>query len=66
MSLVRFLLRTVLGSGVWNALFVTLGFQLGDRWTSIGDYSNVTNTVVLVVLAGVLAGFLVRRLRSRP
>lgn len=65
MSVVRFLLLTTLGSGVWNALFVTLGFQVGERWTSIGDYSSVINTVVLVVLAGLLAVFVVRRLRSR-
>lgn len=66
MSVVRFLLLTVLGSGVWNALFVTLGFQVGKRWTSIGDYSNIINTVVLVVLAGLLAVFVVRRLQARP
>lgn len=65
MGLVRFLLLTAVGSGVWNALFVTLGFQVGERWTSIGDYSSIINTVVLAVMAGLLALFVVRRLRSR-
>jgi len=66
MSVVHFLLLTTLGSTVWNALFVTLGFQVGERWTSVGDYSSIINAVVLVVLAGLLAVFVVRRLRSRP
>lgn len=65
MGLARFLLLTAVGSGIWNALFVTLGFQVGERWTSIGDYSNIINAVVLAVLAGLLALFVIRRRRSR-
>ena len=32
MPLPRFLLLTAIGSGVWNAIFIGLGWILGDNW----------------------------------
>jgi membrane protein DedA with SNARE-associated domain len=59
MSLPRFVVLTVLGSGVWNAVFVLLGHQLGARWRSVGRYSDVLNAVTItvgVVVVAVAAG----------
>ncbi len=65
MPLPRFLLLTALGSGAWNALFITLGFQVGERWTSIGQYSDVLNGVVLAALLALVLLAVVRRWRAR-
>ena len=56
MPLWLFSLLTVVGSAVWNALFIGLGWLLGDRWTEVGRYSDVLNYVVIggIVLVCVL------------
>lgn len=65
MPLWLFSLLTVLGSAVWNVLFVGLGYLLGDRWTRVGEFSDLINYVVIggiVLVIAVLAG---RRLLRR-
>ena len=67
MPLWRFSLLTTVGSAVWNVLFVGLGFLLGERWTQVGDYSDLLNYLVIgaIVLAlGVVAARRSRRRRA--
>ncbi|HWG94162.1 MAG TPA: DedA family protein [Mycobacteriales bacterium] len=63
MPLARFTLYTTLGSGVWNAVLVVLGYQLGQRWTTVGEYSDLLSAAVLGGLGAALAWVLVRRYR---
>jgi len=65
MPLWLFCLLTVVGSAVWNTVFVGLGHQLGDRWTEVGRYSDLINYVVIGGIALAVAVFLIRRLRRR-
>lgn len=65
MPLLRFALLSAAGSGVWNALFVTLGWMLGDRWEQIEGYMGPISTAVLVLAVAALVWLVVRRLRSR-
>lgn len=65
MPLGRFTGLTLLGSGVWNALFIYAGYRLGARWSSLDD---VIGPVSYVVVAGLLAGtlwLLARGIRRR-
>lgn len=65
MPLWLFSVLTVIGSAIWNVLFVGLGFLLGDRWDQVGKYSDLLNYVVIggiVLVVAVIAG---RRLRRR-
>ena len=65
MPLWLFSLLTVIGSAVWNTLFVGLGYLLGDRWDQVGKYSDLLNYLVIggvVLVFVVIAG---RRLRRR-
>ncbi|MFP5072377.1 DedA family protein [Pseudonocardia nantongensis] len=65
MPLTRFALLSTLGSGVWNAIFVSLGYALGERWELIEGYMSPISKVVLV-LGVVAVGWLVwRRIRQR-
>jgi membrane protein DedA with SNARE-associated domain len=66
MSLWLFSLLTVIGSALWNALFVGLGYLLGDRWDQVGKYSDLLNYVVIggiVLVVAVVAGRRLRRSR---
>lgn len=65
MPLMRFSLLSALGSGVWNALFVGLGWFLGDRWEVIEQYMGPISTAVLVVAVIAIGWLVVRRLRGR-
>ena len=64
MPLLRFSLLTALGSGVWNALFLWLGYRLGDRWETVGRYLEPVSRALLVVVVVGLVVLVVRRVRQ--
>ncbi|TQS43307.1 DedA family protein [Cryptosporangium phraense] len=57
----KFTLYTTIGSGVWNTIFVVLGYALGSHWTTVGDYSDVLNAVVLGAIGIAVAVFVGKR-----
>ncbi|WP_073253848.1 DedA family protein [Cryptosporangium aurantiacum] len=61
MPLWRFVLYTTIGSGVWNTIFVVLGYQLGSRWSTVGDYSDLLNAVVIGAIVLAVAWFVGKR-----
>lgn len=65
MPLWLFSVLTVIGSAIWNVLFVGLGFLLGDRWNQVGDYSDLLNYLVIGAVVLVVAVIAARRLRRR-
>jgi membrane protein DedA with SNARE-associated domain len=65
MPVPRFLLLTAVGSGVWNVLFIRLGWVLGEHWDRVqGWLGPVTSVVIGLVVVG-LAWLAVRKLRAR-
>lgn len=65
MPLVPFTCLTALGSGIWNALFIYAGFQLGARWQQVGQYVAPVSYAVLALLAVGVIVLLLRR-RQQP
>jgi membrane protein DedA with SNARE-associated domain len=65
MPLFRFTALSTLGSAVWNALFVYLGFALGERWEVVEGYMSPISKVVAVAGALVLAWLVWRKVRQR-
>jgi membrane protein DedA with SNARE-associated domain len=65
MPLGRFAALTALGSGIWNAAFIWVGFTLGERWDQVGQYLRPVGWAVGVVLVGALVALAVRRHRFR-
>ena len=63
MPLWRFALLTVLGSGVWNTVFVLAGFFLGEAWPIVEQYTDVAQAVVIVVVSTAVAWFVIARVR---
>ncbi len=65
MPLRRFLLLTLVGSGLWNAAFIWFGWMLGEHWNRVQDWvTPVTYSVVGLCIVGLLVTA-IRRNRSR-
>lgn len=65
MPLWLFSVLTVLGSAIWNVLFVGLGYLLGDRWSQVGEYSDLINYGVIGAIVLAVVAVAGRRLRRR-
>ncbi|MBI4259662.1 MAG: DedA family protein [Actinobacteria bacterium] len=61
----RFTAYTVLGCIPWNVALTALGFALGQNWERVEAYFTPISVAVAVVLAGLIAWWVVKRLRSR-
>lgn len=49
MRLWLFVLLTTIGSGIWNTLFIVLGFALGENWVVVKDIASRYSATVLVI-----------------
>lgn len=65
MPLWRFILYTIIGSGVYNLVLIGLGYVLGSRWQTVEQYSNYLNYAIYAAIAIVVGLFVVKRLRRR-
>lgn len=62
----RFTLYTTLGSGVWNALWIGIGFGFGPAIAPVLErWSGVLSNVAIAVLVAMVAWFVVQRVRRR-
>lgn len=64
MSLVRFILLTAIGSGVWNAVFIALGWILRDNWDRVQSWLGPVSYVVIGLLLIGLGVLVVGKLRG--
>ncbi|GGN16076.1 hypothetical protein GCM10011609_65990 [Lentzea pudingi] len=65
MNLPKFLVLTTLGSLIWNTLFVSAGYLLGENWHRVEAYAGIFQKLVLVAVAAAVVLFVVTRLRQR-
>lgn len=65
MPLVPFTLYTTVGSLVWNSIFVTSGYLLGERWETVVEYADYLQYLVLAAIATAVAYFVWRRFIAR-
>lgn len=49
MRLWLFVVLTTIGSGIWNTLFIVLGFVLGENWVAVEDVASRYSRTVLVI-----------------
>jgi len=48
MKISKFIIFTTLGSGIWNSIWITLGFFLGDKWSSAEKYAKYLDYLVYI------------------
>lgn len=65
MPLWRFAVLTAIGSSVWNAVFVWLGWTLGENFALVDQWLGPVSYVVVALAVIGIAVLVVRKLRSR-
>lgn len=63
MPILKFTLLTAAGSLVWNTVWVTVGWGLGDRWENAGKWGDYLQYAVVAVIGVGLVVFVVRARR---
>ena len=64
MPLWRFGLLTLVGSLLWNSVFVLSGYLLGEQWHIVEEYAGILQYVVIAAAAAALVWFTVTRVRQ--
>lgn len=64
MPLLKFSVLTLIGAGVWNAVFIAAGWHLSERWELVQRYSKPISTVVIIVLGLGLGALIWRKARQ--
>lgn len=65
-SLPRFVVLTTIGSALWNATLIGIGWALDDQWTAVEERMGGAGYVVLgVILVGAVVLGVVHRRRGR-
>ena len=65
MSLVPFLLYTMVGATLWNGFLTYLGVRLKENWWIIQRYTHILDYLVVAVLVAVVAYFFWKLKHSR-
>jgi membrane protein DedA with SNARE-associated domain len=65
MPMGEFVLCTVIGSGVWNALFIGAGYALGSRWEQVDQYAQWFDYAIMAFFAVAIGSWVVKKVRKR-
>ena len=65
MSLVRFTVLTAAGAVIWNAIWVAVGWGLGNEWEKAGKWGDYLQYAVVVVVAVGLVYLILKARRQR-
>ncbi|CAN5160591.1 hypothetical protein BH09ACT8_BH09ACT8_09280 [soil metagenome] len=60
-----FTLLTLLGSLIWNSIFIGAGYLLGANWHVIEPYTAAFQYTVMATVAGSVIWFVISRIRRR-
>lgn len=65
MGLWRFSFYTAAGSLIWNTIWITAGYQLGENWHQVEKYANVLKYAFVVAVLLAVTWFVWTHLKSR-
>ncbi len=65
MPLMQFTLLTLIGSAIWNTVFVMAGYLLGENWHLVETYAGIGSKIVLGLVALAVLVFIGVRLSER-
>ena len=64
MPIGQFLGLTLVGSAIWNSIFVLAGYFLGEQWYRIEPIVGAFQTVVIIAVVVAVAAYVVFRVRA--
>jgi membrane protein DedA with SNARE-associated domain len=64
MGLVKFIVYTTVGAGMWNSILTITGYYLRQNWSSVMKYSHIVDLVILAILIGLFLIFVIRQVRK--
>ena len=65
MPVVKFLIYTIIGAGLWNSILTVTGYYLKKNWTIVMKYSHIVDIAVVAILAGLVILFIARQVKKR-
>jgi membrane protein DedA with SNARE-associated domain len=65
MNVKKFMLYTIIGATLWNAILAYLGFILGQHWEEVNQYTDQISIVIVILLIGFVVYFVYRHLKKR-
>jgi membrane protein DedA with SNARE-associated domain len=65
MGLLRFSAYTAAGSLIWNTIWISAGYQLGENWTKVEKYSHLLTYTIVVLIVIAIAWFVWTHLKTR-
>ena len=65
MNLLKFILYTIIGAGIWNAILTYAGYILRSNWTEIMRYSHIVDIVVVAAIGIVVIYYAYRLYKSK-
>jgi membrane protein DedA with SNARE-associated domain len=65
MGLLRFSAYTAAGSLIWNIIWISAGYQLGENWAKVEKYSHVLTYAIVLLIVGAVAWFVWTHLKAR-
>ena len=60
MPIATFFVLTLVGSLIWNSIFVVAGYQLGTKWHGVEKYADVFQYLVIAAVGIAVLGFIAR------
>ena len=64
MNLVKFIIYTIIGAGMWNAFLAYAGYYLKQNWELVMKYSKYCDVVIIVILAGLFIYFIYHLIKA--
>jgi membrane protein DedA with SNARE-associated domain len=65
MNIVKFIIFTVIGAGLWNAFLAHVGFVLKNNWAEVMKYSKIIDIAVLLFLVACVGLYIYRHLKRK-
>ena len=65
MNMLKFIVFTFFGAGLWNTFLIYIGTLLGDNWSRLEKYTGVMDIIVLTILVLIIFYFIYRSKRKR-
>ncbi len=61
MNLLKFLIFTAIGAGIWNSVLIYVGYTLKNNWQEIIKYSQIIDIIIIIVFVIVVVYYLYKQ-----